>query len=353
MSDDSSQEKTDEASPRKLEKAREKGQIARSSDLPSTLILMVAILYIWVSWDWTVKQLKEMFLIVPQLYALDFEQAVQVGVKSIIQKGLLTIALPFSFAMIIAGILGNVVQFGFIFSLEPIMPKLEKISFSSGFKRIFSAKQFVTTLLSLFKTIIVAIILLLVLRLGMKELLHAVEQCDVACQEEVIIYLTKRLVLFILPVLVVMAVLDLLFQRAQFLKEQRMTKEEVKHEQKDAFGDPHIRGERQGLRRELAEHDIQQRIRTARLLVLDMGMAIALQYEQGVTPLPLIVAIGKGMMARKMAEIALKENVPLISNPALAQDLVDEGKIDQYIPESTINRVAQAMRQTQANVKPS
>jgi type III secretion protein U len=126
-----------------------------------------------------------------------------------------------------------------------------------------------------------------------------------------------------------------------------MTKEETKRESKDMYGDPHIRGARHEVRRELAEKDIQQRIRTARIVILDMGMAVALHYEQGVTPLPVIVAIGKGAMARKMVEIALMENIALVSDPALAQELADNGKLDQYIPDNTISKVATAMRQAQ------
>lgn len=82
-----------------------------------------------------------------------------------------------------------------------------------------------------------------------------------------------------------------------------------------------------------------------------MGIAIALQYEQGVTPLPIIVAIGKNNMSRKMVEIATLENVPVVSDPILVDDLLSEGKIDQYIPEKTINKIANLLRQTQGQVK--
>ncbi len=351
MSGDSSQEKTEKATPRKLDKAREKGQVARSNDIPSIFVLVTAFVYIWFTWDWTVKKLQDFFTIIPQLYTLEFHKALQIGLKTIVYDGLFTIAIPFSMATLLAGLIGNVAQFGFLLSFEAIIPRPDKISFSSGFKRIFSGKQFITTLLSLAKTLVVGFILLMILHTGMKELLHEVKQCDVNCEYEIVVYLLKKMLFFILPALIVLAIFDYLYQRTQFLKDQRMTKEEIKHEQKDTFGDPHVRGARHGLRRELAEQDIQQRIRTARLLILDMGIAIALQYEQGVTPLPIIVAIGKGMMARKMVEIAVKENIPLVTNPGLAQDLADQGKVDQYIPEDTVSRVAQAMRQTTAQVK--
>jgi type III secretion protein U len=351
MSGDSSQEKTEQPSSRKLEKAREKGQVARSNDIASALIMLFTTLYFFLAWDWIVAQFMEMFDIVPRLYTMAFPQALEIGFKTMLENALFTIAVPYAMITVVAGILGNIVQFGFVFSFDPIIPSPEKISLSSGFKRIFSAKQFVTTILSLLKTLVIAAILLVVLRTGISELLHAVKQCNVECQKTLIEHLTSQLILFVLPILLFMAVLDFLFQRQQFIKDQRMTKEEVKKEMKDIYGDPHVRSARSGIRRELAEQDIQKRIRTARLVILDMGVAVVLQYEQGVTPLPVIVAIGKGNMARKMAEIATVENVPLVSDPALVQDLISEGKIDQYIPEKTINKVGTLLLQTQANVK--
>lgn len=351
MSGDSSQEKTEEPSSRKLKKAREKGQVPRSNDVSSALTMLFVILYFFLAWHWIVDKFKEMFDIVPRLYTMPFPQALDVGFKTMLESALYSIAIPFAMMTVISGILGNIIQFGFVFSFEPIIPRPDKISFSSGFKRIFSAKQVVTTLIALLKTLIVAAILVVVVRSGLSELLHAIKQCDVECQQTLIEHLTRQLMLFIVPMLVVMAVVDFLFQRQQFTKDQRMTKEEVKKEMKDIFGDPHVRSARQGIRRELSEQDIQKRIRTARLVILDMGIAIALQYEQGVTPLPIIAAIGKGNMARKMVEIATLEQVPLVSDPTLVDDLISEGKIDQYIPTKTINKVANLLRQTQGNVK--
>ncbi|WP_374212362.1 EscU/YscU/HrcU family type III secretion system export apparatus switch protein [Thiothrix subterranea] len=147
MSGDSSQEKTEQPSSRKLEKARKQGQVARSNDVSSALIMLFTVLYFMLAWDWIVDQFKEMFSIVPRLYTMPFPQAVEVGFKTMLESALYGIALPFAMITVVAGILGNIVQFGFVFSFEPIIPKPEKVSLSSGFKRIFSAKQFVTTLL--------------------------------------------------------------------------------------------------------------------------------------------------------------------------------------------------------------
>lgn len=347
MSQDSSgQEKSEEATPRKLRKSRERGQVARSTDIPSTVILVAAVLYLMFTWKNTSQQLAQLFSLVPQLYTMDFNKAVQIGFKSIVIDPFINIALPFSLVMLAAGIIGNVVQFGFLFAIDPIIPKPEKVNPADGFKRIFSARQLTTTLLAVLKTFVMVVILVIVLYMGLKELLHEVSQCDVICQKTLQEYLLRKLVFYIIPFLIIIAVLDYIYQRAQFLKEQKMTKEEVKRENKEMYGDPHIRGARQDMRREMAEMDIKKRISTARLLILDMGVAIALQYEQGKTPLPVIAAIGKGAMARKMVEIASVENVTMVINSTLAKELVAKGKVDQYIPDETVEAVAVAMRQT-------
>lgn len=345
---ESSSEKSEKATPKKLREARKKAQVPRSNDLPSAMILLFATLYLWLTWDWTVEQFKQMFTTIPLLINMEFHQALQTGMKTLLVDALFGMAIPFSMFLVIAGILGNIIQFGFVFSFDPIIPRPDKINPAEGAKRIFSMRQFVQTLLSLAKTIIVGIVLLLVLRLGMQELLHPIEQCNVECQQQVTEYLMRRLIFFILPILIVLAVLDYIFQHFQFMKKQRMTKDEVKRENKEIYGDPHVRGARIGIRREMAEQDIQARIRIARMIVLDMGLAIAIQYEADKTPLPIIVAIGKGNMARKMTEIAQQERVPLIIDPSLAQKLVDEGKIDQYIPDSTISQVARALQKAAA-----
>lgn len=345
MSQESSSEKTEDATPKKLRDARKRGQVARSKDIPSALILIAIILYFVLSWSMILDNLKETFNVISTLLSYDFGVALSGSLKVINEKIIIEIILPFSLVVTVAAILGNIGQFGFLFSFDSMKPDFAKINPAEGMKRIFSVKQLVETLLSLLKTIVISIIMLYVVYIGIKLLLNDVQQCNVLCQQFINEDLVAKLFLYIIPAILVMAVVDFIFQRQQFLKEQRMTKEELKREFKEMFGDPHVVGERRNLRRELAEQDVQKRIKTARLVVIDIGVAIALQFEQGVTPLPLIAAIGRGPMARRMLEIAQVENVPTIQNPKLAQLILEEGKVDQYIPTSSIEGVAQAMRQ--------
>jgi type III secretion protein U len=341
---ESSSEKTEKATPQKLRDAKKKGQVPNSKDIPSALILLSLTIYLWVMGDWILAKMAELYIISYQLPTLPFNQALSAAIKLSVEIGLFAIVLPIVGIATIMGILGNIVQFGIIFSFDPLIPRLSKVNPGEGFKRIFSMKQVVNTLLSLIKTLAIGLALYIVMHVGFFQYMNEIKQCDIPCQKEITAELLKKLMMMILPLIIVLAALDLIFQKIQFEKDQRMTKEEIKREMKDAYGDPHVRGARQGMRRELTEQDIQARIKTARLVIIDIGLAIALYYEQDVTPLPVIVAIGKAGMARKMIEIAQIENVPIISDARLVADLIGEGKIDQYIPTSTLDRVAKAMR---------
>lgn len=341
---ESSSEKTEKATPQKLRDAKKKGQVPNSKDIPSALILLSLTIYLWMMGDWILAKMAELYIISYQLPTLPFKQALSAAIKISVEIGLFAIVLPIVGIATIMGILGNIVQFGIIFSFDPLIPRLSKVNPGEGFKRIFSMKQVVNTLLSLIKTLAIGLALYIVMHVGFFQYMNEIKQCDIPCQKEITAELLKKLMMMILPLIIVLAALDLIFQKIQFEKDQRMTKEEIKREMKDAYGDPHVRGARQGMRRELTEQDIQARIKTARLVIIDIGLAIALYYEQDVTPLPVIVAIGKAGMARKMIEIAQIENVPIISDARLVADLIEEGKIDQYIPTSTLDRVAKAMR---------
>ena len=341
---ESSSEKTEKATPQKIRDAKKKGQVPNSKDVPAALILLTSTIYLWVMSDWMLAKMAELYIISYQLPTIPFNQALSAAIKICLDIGLFAIVLPFVGLAAVMGVLGNIVQFGIMFSLDPVIPRLSKVNPGDGFKRIFSMKQVVNTLLSLVKTLAISLALYIVMHVGFFQFMNEIKQCDIPCQKEITAELIKQLMMMILPLIITLAVLDFIFQKTQFDKDQRMTKEEIKREMKNAYGDPHIRGARQGMRRELTEQDIQSRIKTARLVIIDIGLAVALYYEQDVTPLPVIVAIGKAGMARKMIEIAQLENVAIISDARLVGDLIEEGKIDQYIPVSTIDRVAKAMR---------
>ena len=336
--------KTEEASWRKLEKSREKGQVARSEEFAPTIMFLFAVMYFWFGWDWLFGQIKEVFTSISFIYTMDFKLALDNIIDAVLTKVILTIILPFSLLMLFAGILGNVLQFGLIFSVDPIIPRGDKISPIKGFGRIFSVKQLVKTLFSSLKIIGMSIIIVYVVRLGVREYMHDLSQCNVECQMLVFQSLLKKLIMILLPILIIVAAMDFMFQRAQFLKDQRMTKDEVKREHKSQEGDPVIKGARRQEQRRLLEQDAVQRVKESRVLIAGVNLVVALKYDEEL-PLPIVLAIGKDRMSFKMIETANKEKVKVVADPALANKLSNESTIDQYIPSTTIKAVAKAIQQ--------
>lgn len=336
--------KTEKPTRHKLREARKKGQVARSEEVTPTIVFIFAFAYFYFAWDWFTGEIKEMFDALHVIYAMEFKMALKTMVDLVMTKVVLTLMLPFSIMMMLAGIIGNMVQFGFVFSVDPIIPKGSKIDPVSGFKRVFSIKQVVKTVFSIIKIVIMTIVLYFLVRWAFREYVHDIVQCNVDCKFEVFQALLSRLLIILIPILIFLMFFDVFFQKQQHEKDQMMTKDEVKREFKNIEGDPLIKGMRMSEARRMSQEDMKAMIKESRVLIVGMGSAIALKYDEEM-PLPIILAIGKEKMGYKMLEIAKRENVATVSDPQLVTKLLDEGKIDQYIPSSTVKQVAKAISQ--------
>lgn len=336
--------KTEEPTHQKLKQARDKGQVARSEEFAPTVMFLFAVMYFWFGWDGLFANIKEVFESFSFIYTVEFTVALDNIIDKVMSKVIYAIILPFSLLMLAAGIIGNVLQTGFIFSFDPVTPRGEKISPIKGFGRIFSVKQVVKTLLSSLKIIGMSLIIVYIVRLGITDYMHDISQCDVNCQMLVFQSLLKKLIMILLPILIIVAAIDVMFQRAQFTKDQRMTKDEIKREYKNQEGDPEIKGARREEQRKMLEQDMSKKIKESRVLVAGVNLVVALKYEEDL-PLPILMAIGKDRMSFKMIEIANKEKVKIVADPELATKLANDGDIDQYIPSSTIQDVARVLQQ--------
>ena len=336
--------KTEEPTHKKLRDARKKGQVARSEELVPLMMILLSVFYFWFAWDWFSGEIKEYMSAVGSFtYDRDFKSALNTSFSIWFNKIVMGIMLPFTGLMLVAGIMGNIMQFGFLFSLHPIKPTPEKINPIAGFKRIFSVKQLVKTIFSVIKIIAMSIIIVFVVRTAINEYMHDLSQCDTQCQFAVFVTMAKKMFFILIPVLIMMVMLDVMYQKFQYKKEQRMTKDEVKREHKNMEGDPKIKSQRKSEQRRLLEQDISDQIKQSRVIIAGMRKAVALMYEEDMS-LPILLVIGRDRLSVRMIQIAKKENVPVIADPALVMILERDGVIDQYIPSSAIKKVAQAMK---------
>lgn len=343
MSEDKSS-KTEQATPKKLRDARKKGQVPKSKDVVSFTILVLLILYFIFFWDSIEDDLKTLILLPKEVLLLDFDTATFILAKKIGSLALFGILLPISLLTIVGGILGNVFQVGFIFSWDPVSPKLSKLNPIAGFKRIFSIKQLKTTFISLLKIIAISIVFYFVFYEFLSQAIFDLSICGIECQKIILGIFVKKMIISILMILLITTVIDIIIQKTEFQKEQKMSKEDIKRERKNMDGDPMVKSELRRLRREVANDDVKQKIKDSRVLIYSSGVSIVLKYEAGVTPLPIITSIGKAKMADKMLEIARAEKISMHESFKLVQLILSKGSVDQYIPEESIEGVAFALR---------
>ncbi len=144
---------------------------------------------------------------------------------------------------------------------------------------------------------------------------------------------------------VVVAAADFVFQKWQFMKDQKMSKEEIKKEYKESEGDPHIKGKRKQFAQELLQSNQEAGVRSSKVVVTNpTHLAIAIDYRHGETPLPIIRAMGQNLQAKRIVQIAEEEGIPIMQNMPLAHQLFETGKVNQYIPVDLMSDIAEVLR---------
>jgi type III secretion protein U len=336
-------EKTEPPTQKKQREAREKGQVVKSRDLVQA-VLFVALLGILLGYIGSYTDMMGRLFVLPaDLYALPFPVALRAFGLAAIDVAF-AVCGPVIGVTILAAVAGNVVQTGFLLAPKALKPSLSKISPASQLKNMFSVKSLVELAKSAVKVVGLTLILYLVVKGGLRDLLYS-PTCGLDCVLGVAGRMTDQVVIVSGVVFLIVAAADYFFQRSQTMKELRMSKEEVKREYKEMEGDPLIKNKRKHLHQEMMMEDTRQRVRKASVLVTNpTEIAVALQYDSEKTPLPVVVAKGEGALARRMIQIAREEGIPILQNIPLARSLHADAPVDQYIPSSLIEPVAEVLR---------
>ncbi|GLS46088.1 EscU/YscU/HrcU family type III secretion system export apparatus switch protein [Methylobacterium brachythecii] len=341
MSGDSSEEKTLPPSQKKLRDGRKKGQIAKSRDLVSALGLVTAIAFLWTRWDMLNNELREVLLNADRLQNEPFVTAApQVGAGLVDFAG--RTVLPLLAVVASTGLLASVlVNKGFVFSLEPIKPKLENLNPVSGLKRMFGIKA----LVELGKTLVKALLLggtLLVVFLGTWNTLVLIPTCGVGCLGFVAGTQTKLLLSIAVAAFLIAGLIDVLIQRWLFLRDMKMSASELKREYKEQEGDPHVRGAHRRHRQESAGLP-PLGLKRATLLIRGRGYAVGLRYVASEGGAPLIVCCARGEQADVMTAAAAELGIARIQDHGLASALARKVAPGSALPNRFFDRAARAM----------
>ncbi|MDR1413780.1 MAG: type III secretion system export apparatus subunit SctU [Puniceicoccales bacterium] len=338
-------EKTEMPTAKRLRDARKKGQVSKSTDVNSTLLLIGLYSYIGAGWTRHTKAIGDM-LILPMAYmAEDFKMAyVNVAMGIFIQS--LKLILPAMGVCIFMGIFSNCAQIGFLLTFEPIKPDIKKINPFEKLKQIFSKKNLFEFFKSAFKILFLGILIYLVIKNVMRDLLLL----PFGGLKETINILgpiMRRFAYNVIFAYVMVAGIDFVFQKRDFMNKMKMTKDEVKREYKEMEGDPQIKGKRKQLHREMVEQDAPRKTKQSSALVTNpehIAVAIYYDFKAKGTSLPIILASGHGAVAEEMIRVARENNIPIMRNVPLAHSLMDVGEVMTFIPTELIEPVAEVLR---------
>ncbi len=337
-------DRTEEATPRKLQEARSKGRVARSPDLSAALILLgvVVVLKLWGRYPLEA-------LLTFTRGALGNMDVGTMGPREVCTyfggAGLFVFRamMPVIGGLVFIAFLGNVLQTGFVFSGEPMVLKLERLNPVEGMKRLLSKRGLVRLMASLFKVSVVALVAYFTIR-SQFDVHTELTGASVGQIFAFVMRCTLTLVLRIGVALLALALLDFLYQKWQYKQDMRMTKQEVRDELKRMEGDPLTRDRRRRMQRHIAMQRMMQDVPKADVVVTNpTEIAVALRYEARRTTAPTVLAKGKGLIAAHIREIARENEVPIVERKPLAQALYKMCDVGDQIPVDLYQAVAEVL----------
>lgn len=340
------EEKTEEATPRKKREARKKGQVPKSMEFNSVLVVLVAFVVLNVFGGYFIRNLHRFLL---ESFRPETLNTIvdEVSVIDLLAKRfifILTAFLPVGAAVAAAGVAINLLQTRGVFTAETLKVRWDRINPVQGFKRLFSPRSLVELAKALFKLGVIAVIIWGTYRdkafpLVETSLLTPVWQA-VEMTWRMLYQMVVRICLFLL----VMAVGDYMYQRYEYYRNLRMTKKEVKDEYKQTEGDPLIRSRIRRQQREMAARRMMSQVPRADVVITNpTQLAVALRYDPEEMSAPQVLAKGEGYLAERIRAVATEHNVPVVENKPLARALYKTVEVDDYIPAHLYQAVAEVL----------
>ena len=343
MAEDSDLEKTEEPTGRRIEQAREQGQVPHSRELGTFLVLVVAAATIRMMGGWFVQRsmalMRKGFLIEAPVMR---EPALMLPRLAELSGDALLTFSPLLAVMFVAAILPPFFLNAWVFSPKALVPDLKRLNPLSGFGRMFSWSSLMELVKALLKAVLVGGIAALLIWKERDELFGLLsEPLEVGLAHAG--HLVSFSFLILVAALVIIVAADVPFQLWQYFDKLKMTKEEVKQEMKEMMGDPHVKGRIRSLQMQAARKRMMAAVPQANVVVTNpTHYAVALSYQAGMAA-PKVVAKGVGAVALKIRELAGEHAVPILEAPPLARALYKHTEIDAEIPSALYNAVAEVL----------
>lgn len=339
------EEKSEPATPRKRQKAREEGQVTKSQDLTAAVVIASGLIGVLVFGGFFMGNLTRLFEV-----TMGYLKEPSMGtnrwllhpsVRALYSYFLVWLPLGLICALSALGLLAY--QVGFLFTSKPLVPNLNRLNPVSGMKKMFSGRSFVEMLKGVVKAGILIMMLYGALKNDLVTLVGAVGQPFVEGLGTVmwrVWVLSMKMTLMLL----VLGLFDYAYQRWEFERSIRMSKQEIKEEYKQMEGDPLIKRRIRQRQRELAQRRMMSDVPKADVVITNpVHVAVALNYDRKVSDAPVLLAKGQGLIAERIKELARENRVPVVQNPPLARAIYSQVEIGEEIPEGLYKAVAEVL----------
>ncbi|AOR65932.1 flagellar biosynthesis protein FlhB [Pectobacterium wasabiae] len=344
MAEDSDLEKTEAPTPQKEEKAREEGQVPRSRELTSVLMMVVGLAILWMGGDAMAGRLA---IIVAQ--SLNFDYAM-IGddtqmlrhVGSLIHQAASAL-IPIMLGSVLVALSAPMLLGGILFSTKSLKVDFKKLDPISGLKRLFSAQSLAELFKAILKSAMVGIISTLFLIHNWPKILHLVSEAPIAALGDAL-ELAVMCGFLIIMGLIPMVAFDVFWQIWSHIKKLRMTKQEIRDEHKQSEGDPHVKGRIRQQQRAMAQRRMMADVPKADVIVTNpTHYAVALRYDDKKMNAPKVLAKGAGEIALRIRELGIDHRVPILEAPPLARALFRHSEVGEHIPAALYAAVAEVL----------
>ena len=344
MADESFEERTEAPTEKRRSEARQKGNVAKSAEINSTLVLLTGIVMLRWCAPWMYDQLSGFmamlfgFIAHPSGDVTFFTGLIARSLQFII-----LICIPVCVAILVIGLAANFMQIGFLFTAQPLTPRLEKLNVISGMKRLFSVRSIVELFKNLAKLTLIGVIAFVTIKGEYGKFIGLWDASPIAIMS-CILSVSFKIVIRAVIALLIISILDFLYQRYEYEKRLKMTKQEVKEERKQMDGDPQIKSRVRSLQREMARRRMMQEVPKATVVVTNPTfIAIAIRYEPDEMQTPKVLAKGKRLIAERIKQIAIESDIPIIEDKPLARAMYDKVEVGFAIPMEFFTAVAEVL----------
>jgi len=337
------QEKTEEPTSKKLEDARKEGNVAKSQDVVGVVTLVVGVVILIFYMKYLFYHTMNFYVYYISFISHQFttDDFINLAIKSFFE--LILLLIPIFISIMLAGIIGNIAQFGFLFTTKPLKPKFSKLNPITGLKNLFSKKKLFEGLKMTLKVAIAFgigfhLFLTWLDEIPKLELFPLYTQIKWIIDKAIILSFTMIAVFF------VFAIIDFAFQKYSYKKSLRMSKQEIKDEMKNTEGNPEIKAKIRQIQMKMASQRMMKDIPKADVVVTNpTHYAVAIRYNSTEDKAPKVIAKGVDHLAQKIKEIAREHDVMIVENKPLARQLYAEVEIGEYIPEKLYKAVIEVL----------